>query len=105
MELDDGNWRSNVLPDDIKVTEDGSSRGKLESDYFLLSLFALPLPSSGRRENNLKEEEEEEEEGEEREEGGYRGGVDEDASELMVKYNNKKSGAALTMSDYDPSNW
>jgi hypothetical protein len=108
VEFDDGGWESNVVPERIKVTEDGGWRHRLEKDYRVLSLFVGGSGSGngidGGREQestggtnvggrvNIMEEEEEEAEG-----------------GLLVQYDlsPKKSNKspALTIDDYDPSNW
>lgn len=79
IEFDDGDWKSNVTADEIKVTEDGSSRNKTLEDYHLLSLFL-----STKERKNI---------------------IDHEISGLFVNYNQTTHQKSLTRSDYDPSNW
>ena len=94
VEFDDGGWESNVVPERIKVTEDGGWRHRLEKDYRILSLFVGGSGSGSGRDGGREQESTDGT----KEEGG-----------LLVQYDlsPKKSNKspALTIDDYDPSNW
>ena len=117
VEFDDGGWESNVVPERIKVTEDGGWRHRLEKDYRVLSLYVGGSGSGSRsgggsgsgrdgdgggdgRGGREQESTDGTKEEEEEEEGGLL--VQYDLS-LSPKKSNKSP--ALTIDDYDPSNW
>ena len=119
VEFDDGGWRSTVPPEQIRVTEDGATKGKKRPDYFLLSLF-VGKAGGGRGEGGGGGQEgEEESEGNDVERENNKRAGQGDASDqydgLLVSYGGssqkkmkkkkKKKKSATREEDYDPSNW